>query len=181
MAKGFAFGIATAVMTIACGTSAQAQIAGTIDATMTLTTGCIINSQNLADGATSIDFGTISFGSHSSLFTQADAEVVGTGAGIAIQCTPGVAPSLVFGAGENDGEGTGAGNRAMVHATSTDQFVNYGLYSNSGRTTLITIGGSIALSDDGSAQTVHVYGRAFGAPGLETGNYSDTVLVTLEL
>lgn len=172
---------AAAIGLCAVSTVAHADVTGTVDATITLTTGCIINSQAVDDGGNSVDFGTVDFGARSSLFVTADGEVVGGGAGISVQCSPGITPSLTFGAGEHDGEGVGAGNRAMEHASATGEFVNYGLYADSGRTSLIAINGSLPLSSDGSAQTVRVYGRAFGAVGLPTGIYSDTVLVTLQL
>jgi len=173
---------AVAMLALCCiATPAQADVTGTIDATITLTTGCIINAQSVGENGTTVDFGTINFGSNTSLFVQADSEIAGGAAGIAVQCSPGIAPSLVFGAGAHDGEGTGLGNRAMVHATATDKYVRYALYSDSGRGTPLTIGQAMTLASDGSAQTVHVYGRAFGAAGLVTGTYSDTVLVTLQL
>ncbi|PZO89136.1 MAG: spore coat protein [Sphingomonas sanxanigenens] len=156
-----------------------AQISGSIDATINLTTGCIINGQSADDGATAVDFGSIDFGSHNTLFTSADGEVMGGAAGIAIQCSPGVVPTLSFGTGQHDGQGSGAGNRAMAHASSAGHYVNYGLYSDAGRNSLIAINGSFNLASDGSAQTVRIYGRAYGATGLVSGTYTDNVLVTL--
>jgi spore coat protein U-like protein len=175
--------ISTTAAIILCGlsTTANADVTGTVDATITLTTGCIINGQAVNDGASSADFGTVDFGSRSSLFVSADSEVVGSGNGIAVQCSPGVSPSLTFGSGEHDGEGVGAGNRAMEHASETGEFVNYGLYTDTGRNSLIAINDSLPLASDGTAQTVRIYGRAFGAAGLPTGTYSDTVVVTLQL
>ncbi|MBY8821794.1 Csu type fimbrial protein [Sphingomonas colocasiae] len=173
--------VACAMVAVATGTAARADVTGSVDATITLTSGCIINEQLTNNGASNSDFGTIDFGSRNSLFTSADGEAVGSGTGIAIQCTPGITPSLTFGAGQNDGQGTGSGNRAMAHATESGQYVKYGLYSDAGRNTLIAIDGSLALASDGSAQVIRVYGRAYGAAGLVAGNYSDMVLVTLEL
>jgi spore coat protein U-like protein len=173
---------AAALLALCCiATPAQADVTGTVDATITLTAGCIINAQNVDNGAGTVDFGTIDFGSHNTLFTTADSEVVGSASGIAVQCSPGITPSLVLGAGEHDGLGTGSGNRAMMHASASGQYVRYALYSDSGRNTPLTIGQSLALASNGSAQTIHIYGRAFGTAGLVTGTYSDTVLVTLQL
>lgn len=172
---------ACAIFAIATGTAAKADVTGTVDATITLTSGCIINGQLTNDGASGSDFGTIDFGSRNSLFVSADGEAVGGGTGIAIQCTPGITPSLTFGAGQHDGQGTGSGNRAMAHASASGQYVKYGLYSDAGRGTLIAIGGSLPLAGDGSAQIIHVYGRAYGAAGLVAGTYSDMVIVTLDL
>ena len=161
--------------------SAHADITGTINATITLEAGCIINGQNLDDGASGADFGTVDFGTENTLFVQSDAEVLNGGGALSIQCSPGIAPILSFEAGENDGEGAGTGLRAMAHSSTAGQFVTYNLYSDSSRTTLIPIGGDIVLASTGAAQTINIYGRAFGEAGLVAGTYSDTITVVLEL
>jgi spore coat protein U-like protein len=160
---------------------ARADITGTIDATITLQAGCIINGQNLDDGASSADFGTLDFGTENTLFTQSDAEVLNGGGALSIQCSPGIAPTLSFDAGENDGDGAGTGLRAMAHVSAPGQFVTYNLYSDSGRTTVLPIGGDIVLAASGAVQTVNIYGRAFGEAGLVPGTYSDIITVLLEL
>jgi len=160
---------------------ARADITGTIDATITLEAGCIINGQNLDDGASGADFGTIDFGTQNTLFTRSDAEVLNGGSALSIQCSPGISPTLSFEAGENDGEGAGSGLRAMAHASTPGHFVTYNLYSDSGRTAILPIGGDIALAASGAVQTVNIYGRAFGEAGLVPGAYNDIVTVLLEL
>ena len=160
---------------------ARADITGTIDATITLEAGCIINGQNLDDGASGADFGTLDFGTENTLFTQSDGEVLNGGGALSIQCSPGISPTLSFEAGENDGEGAGAGLRAMAHSTAPAQFVTYNLYSDLGRTAILPIGGDIALASSGAVQTVNIYGRAFGEAGLVPGTYSDIITVLLEL
>jgi len=165
----------------AISASAYADITGSIDAKIALTTGCIVNAQSADDGGASVDFGEIDFGSHNTLFTQADGEVAGTGAGIAVQCSPGVSPVLIFDAGQNDGSGSGGGNRAMEHTITAGEYVTYSLFSDAGRSTVIPIGGSISLTTNGSAQVIPVYGRAYGASGLITGTYTDVITVVLEL
>ena len=161
--------------------SAHADITGTIDATITLEAGCIVNGQNFDDGASGADFGTLDFGTENTLFVQSDAQVLNGGGALSVQCSPGITPVLSFEAGENDGEGAGVGVRAMAHATAPGQFVTYNLYADAGRTTLIPIGGDIVLASSGAAQTVNIYGRAFGEAGLVAGLYSDTITVVLEL
>ena len=160
---------------------AFADITGTINAAITLNAGCVINSQNLDDGASGANFGTLDFGLHNTLFVQADAQVVNGAAGIQVQCSPGIAPVLSFNAGQNDGEGAGAGLRAMAHQTTANQFVTYNLYSDAGYSTVIPIGGDLTLASTGALQTINVYGRAFGESGLVTGAYADQITITLEL
>jgi spore coat protein U-like protein len=160
---------------------AQADITGTIDATITLTAGCIVNGQSYDDGATAADFGSLEFGSHNTLFTQADAQVLNGGGGFTIQCSTGVAPTITFTTGQNDGSGTGGGTRAMAHTTAPGQSVTYDLFSDAGRTAVVPIGGSVPLLDTGLVQTVDLYGRAYGAPGLTAGTFSDVITVVVEL
>lgn len=160
---------------------AHADITGTIDATITLTAGCIINGQSYDDGATAADFGALDFGTHNTLFTQADAQVLSGGGGFTIQCSNGVTPTITLTSGQNDGSGTGGGTRAMAHTTAPGQFVTYDLFSDPGRTAALPIGSSIPLLDTGVVQTVDLYGRAYGAPGLVPGTFSDVITVVVEL
>lgn len=162
-------------------TPAHADITGTIDATITLEAGCIINGQNYDDGSTGVDFGTLDFGTQNTLFNQTDAQVLSGATGFTIQCSNGITPTLSFDAGQNDGSGAGAGLHAMAHQTAAGQFVTYNLYSDAGRTAVIPVGGDIVLAGDGSVQTVNVYGRAFGEAGLTPGVYADVVTVVVEL
>lgn len=166
---------------LAPASPAFADITGTINAAITLNAGCVINSQNLDNAASGANFGTLNFGLHNTLFVQADAQVVNGAAGIQVQCSPGTAPVIRFNAGQHDGSGAGSGVRAMAHQTTANKFVTYNLYSDAGHTTVIPIGGSLTLASTGAAQTVNVYGRAFGESGLVTGAYADQITITLEL
>jgi spore coat protein U-like protein len=173
-ASGLSLGMLAAV-------PAHADINGTINATITLTAGCIINGQNYDDGSANVNFGTLAFGSQNTLFTQVDAQVLSGAAGFTVQCSNGVTPTLSFNAGQNDGSGAGVGVHAMVNQAAPGQFVTYNLYSDAARNAVIPVGGDIVLPSDGSVQTVNVYGRAFGEPGLTPGSYADIVTVVLEL
>lgn len=160
---------------------AHANITGSVDAAITLEAGCIVNGQNFSDGASGADFGTLDFGTHNTLFGEADGQVLSGGGAFTIQCSPGITPVLSFDAGENDGLGAGVGLRAMENASTPGKFVTYNLYSDAGRTTIIPIGGDMTLASTGALQTVNVYGRAFGEAALTPGTYSDTITVVLEL
>lgn len=160
---------------------AQADIAGTVDATITLQAGCIVNGQSLDDGATGASFGSVNFGTHNTLFVQADGQLLSGGGALAVQCSPGITPILSFEAGLHDGSGVGSGVHAMEHTSTSGKFVTYNLYSDAGRNTVIPIGGDITLPSTGAPQTVNIYARAFGEAGLVPGTYSDTITVVLEL
>lgn len=161
--------------------TANAAVTGTVDATITLEAGCIVNGQNFDDGATGADFGTIDFGTHNTLFVQSDAQILSGATGFTVQCSNGITPTITFEAGLNDSEGAGVGLHAMAHQTDSAQFVTYNLYSDAGRSTIIPVGGDMTLADDGTEQTVTVYARAFGEDGLITGTYTDTLTVVVTL
>jgi spore coat protein U-like protein len=171
---------AATAFTLAAATSTHANITGSVDAEITLEAGCAVNGQDTLDDATGVNFGRLEFGTHTTVFSQADAEIVGAG-GFTVQCSPGVSPVLSFNAGENDGSGTGGGARAMENQTDAGKFVTYNLYSDAGRNSVIPINGDIVLQTNGALQTVQVYGRAFGASSLTAGTYSDIITVVLEL
>lgn len=174
---------ATTVLTLLTFTasSAHADVTGTVDATITLEAGCIVNGQNFDDGTSGADFGTLDFGTENTLFSQADAQILSGGAAFTVQCSNGITPVLSFNAGLNDGEGAGAGLHAMEHQTDAGRFVTYNLYSDAGRNTVIPVGGDVSLAGGGAQQTVNVYARAFGEAGLTPGVYSDIITVVLEL
>ena len=71
------------------------------------------------------------------------------------------------------------GLRALKH-TAANAFVTYNLYDDQARVTPLAVNGTIGpFTADGTAQTVNVYGRAFGESGLIVGSYTDTIAVTL--
>lgn len=172
--------LAALVVALAGLGPAQASITGSINANITLQDGCTVNGSNPPDGSSGVSFGTLNFGPQTTLFAQVDSQVIGAAGGIAVQCTVGVSPVLIFGAGQFDGLGSN-GLRAMLNLSVPGNYVGYNLYRDSARTQVLAPGDSIALLADGSPQLVQVFGRAFGASGLSSGNYTDLVTVTLEL
>lgn len=154
--------------------SAFAQtVTGTIDATITLASACEVNG---SPETTGVEFGTLDFGTHTTLFSEATTELqTESGSGISIQCSPGSDASLTVTGGSNDGTVPGSG-RAMSNGTS---LVPYDLYSDAGLLATLENGTSIPVTGDGTVQTIPIYGRALGTDLLTPGTYSDTVAVTL--
>lgn len=153
--------------------SASAQtVTGTVESTITLTRACQING---ATDTTNVAFGVLDFGAHTTLFTDASAQVQGNGGAITIQCSPGASATLTFAAGLHDAAVAGSG-RAMGNGSL---MVPYDLYSDAALSTVIPVGGTQEITADGTVQTVNVYGRALGAPGLTAATYTDTIAVTL--
>lgn len=148
-------------------------VTGTVDATISLTSACEVNGSDATSG---VDFGTLDFGSHTTLFSEATTELQSdTGSGISIQCSPGSDASLTVTGGSNDAAVPGSG-RAMSNGSL---FVPYDLYSDAALEATLSNGTSIPVVGDGTVQVIPIYGRALGNALLTPGTYSDTVAVTL--
>ncbi|AZF64788.1 MULTISPECIES: spore coat U domain-containing protein [Pseudomonas] len=156
------------------GTQA-ATVAGTVTATLVLTSSCQVNGAAATGG---MSFGNLNFGTANSLFTEADGQVLGGGGGaLSILCSAGTSPTLTVSAGANDGKSVGGG-RALYDGVAN--YVPYDLFTDSGHSNLLAIGGVINLAPStGVAQAVNIYGKANGKAGLPAGTYTDTVNVTL--
>lgn len=156
------------------GTAQAATINGVINVTITLTDSCVINGSIPVAGAT---WGNLDFGSHPTLFTSANAQVFGQGSTpITVQCEAATPPTLQIIAGVNDSHG-GTHKHSMVNGPD---YVPYDIYTNPGLTTVIDNGTPFFTSaNNGTVETVNIYGQAFGAVGLSPGTYNDTLTVQL--
>lgn len=155
--------------------SQAATVAGTVTASLTLTSSCQVNGAAAVGG---MSFGNLDFGTDNSLFTEANGQVLGGGGGaLSILCSAGTTPTLTVAAGAHDGQSPGGG-RALYDGVAN--YVPYNLYTDAGHSNLLAIGGVITLAPStGVAQAVNIYGRATGKAGLPAGTYTDTVNVTL--
>ena len=161
---------------LALASQAQAAtVTGSISSTLTLTAACQVNGTS---GTSGLNFGALNFGTQDALFVTANAQVLGGGGGaMSILCSAGTVPAIKVRAGLHDGQSSG-GTRAL--ADGSGNFVPYDLYTDTGRTTLLAIDGTITLpTSTGVAQTVNLYGKAVGKAGLPAGVYSDTISVEL--
>lgn len=147
---------------------------GTIGVQVDLTRACKINGS-----VGNSNFGSLNFGTHTTLFDEATAQVGnGASAGITIQCSPGADAVLSFNAGQNDG--AAAGGQRALYCSASHQYLPYDIYSDSSYSTLLNSGQSINVTADGLEKTVRVYGRARGVTGLYAGSYTDTISVQLD-
>lgn len=183
------FGIATIPLygLIAAGqTGLQAgtyyeAIRGDVRSTTTPATGCnpqvqaTLNTSASAilPGSCSIVADDLAFGSHSSL-----AGGVNAAAGIRLTCTSNTAWSVGI-----DGGGNGdPGNRRMRRNGMGPEWIGYGLYQDAGRTQ--AWGNTPATSVTGVGTGVQValtaYGQVPDQPMPLSGDYRDTVVVTVE-
>lgn len=164
-----AFGVA-----VISSSPAYAQVTGTMGVSIELTAACEVNG---TPDTTNVDFGDMVFPTQTTLFTQVDGTLsAGATQGIDVICTPGLDASLRIVGGEND-EVRGSANRAMSNGTL---FVPYNIYADSSRTTALDNNDTIDIVATGTAQTIGIYGRAYGNSMLTAGSYADTVSVSLE-
>ncbi len=113
----------------------------------------------------------LSFGTVGNLNT-----LINGSATLSVTCSPNLPYQISLGNGQN---GSSATTRRMRNGTN---YVNYDLFSNSGRTTVWgDQPGDIpaARTGNGSAQSITVYGRVPAQTTPPAGTYNDTVVVTI--
>lgn len=167
--------------------SLAATTTGTINATLTLTTGCLVNGQSATTG---VNFGTLDFGSSAATFDTLNATLVGTaGNGIFVRCTTGqtynvqitssnAAPTTVY------GDVTGQPRYLVLGADAT-QGIAYTLYNDAAFTTAIA--NNTNLTPSGTANPTlgdnyPIYGRVTGGgfnAAIPAGTYTDTINVAV--
>lgn len=152
---------------------AAAQITGTIEAKLVLTSTCTINTAVFTGTAPhpTATYSALDFGTTTTAFTQIDGST-----SLSYTCSEGSAPKITLSGGSNP---NATDRRMRLGATS--HYVSYKLYSDSNRTVDIPLDGELALSGNNTATTLTIYGRALGASGLSVGTYTDLVTVTLTL
>lgn len=124
-------------------------------------------------GVCTVDPGTLAFGSYDPTLANTDAS--GT---ITVHCTSGSSYWIGLGLGTN---ATGTTRRMAGGAA---EFLTYELYRDAGRTTVwddAAVAPSLAnnAAPGYSAYTATVYGRVPGGQVVSTGNYADTVTMTV--
>jgi spore coat protein U-like protein len=136
----------------------------------TITAGCIVATD--ANGRWGqIDFGTVSGAQQGSV----DAALVSTGgAGIVVECTPGVSASLTADTGLHAASGA---RRMAAGAGGTP--VPYLLFADGSATPWTTQGVPLAFVAGTGRRTVPILGRAQLNRPVAAGRYTDTVTVTI--
>lgn len=153
--------------------------AGTTTSTFTVSAtvenGCVFG-DSMESSTTS--FGTIDFGTLSSLSSSVDV-VSSTGSGsIVVTCTPGLSATIALDYGVNGGNST---ERYLINGSGSTT-LGYQLYQDSART---KVWGTDSLaysisSFPSTTQTYPVYARLFASSAMPAaGTYTDTVTVTL--
>lgn len=165
---------------------AQQTLAGSLSATMVLTSGCVIFGGS--EATSGVNFGVLDFGTRASTFTgTATADVTGGDGGSGstqVLCSPDVEGyTLAIGPGVSPGQGTdiGVGSRAMTNGTS---FLPYEIYQDPGYQTPYPVnaaGTTLTIATPGTPFTLPIYGQVnkTSSVALTEGTYTDTLQVTL--
>ncbi|SPJ32927.1 Csu type fimbrial protein [Kushneria phyllosphaerae] len=159
--------------------SARAEVSGQIDATLTVEPGCLIDNGNVPDGGSGYDFGTLDFGTVSTIWTnplQATLSASGDAGQLSVTCSPGVD---TFTVAIDGGTNSDAATRNLASDGTT---VAYEIFRDSGQSIPYEINQpeSFDVATGGESIEVPVYGLV--APNPDTpvaaGTYTDTLTLT---
>jgi len=159
---------------------------GTIDASLTLTNGCLINGSPSQNG---VNFGTLNFGTHPATFSTLTTQLTGASGGnsFVIQCTTtdytvqitgnanSTTPAITIGT-------PGTPERYLMNSLGSIG-VAYSLYSDSSFNNVIANNASIpAATSIGGVNNYTLFGRIQGGGNNVTvapGIYTDTISVSV--
>lgn len=145
--------------------TAPAQTTDTFDVTATVIDSCTLTAGN-----------TLAFGNYDpNSGTDLDGQTT-----ISVSCTNGTTADLALDVGSNADVST----RRMADVTNGTSFLEYELYSDTGRTTVWGTGvDAVTYTGQGvlSAENQTVYGRVPSGQDVTVESYSDTVTVTLTI
>jgi spore coat protein U domain-containing protein, fimbrial subunit CupE1/2/3/6 len=135
---------------------------------------------NLAVNATvnntcTISTAPLAFGTYDPVVTHAAAVLDGTGT-VTIACTKGAVTTIELGLGAN---ASGAQRRMLI----AGEFLNYEIYSDSGRTAVWGTGATddlnVVAAPSKAPRSFTAYGRVAMGQDVTAGTYVDTVLATV--
>ena len=177
--------VASAAMLWFTAGTAEAQLSGTLDVNLNLTSACTIAGDNNPSTA---DFGELNFGEAPATFVgQLTASATGGAGGsgqVQLVCSPDVTSvNIAIDEGQNPGEGEEVGLGARALAGPSSGFVPYRVYQDSGHT--------VEYSTTAVPFTIPVAGEPFDLPiygvidktgpdALPSGAYTDTLSVTVQ-
>jgi spore coat protein U-like protein len=165
--------------------AAQGTLSGTVAATLTLTSSCLISGDSVTSGANfgTLDFGTAPANFTGSLTTQATGGAGGPGQ-TQIVCSPDVeGVDVSVDAGQHAGQGAAVGDGARALASGA-AFVPYDVYSTSSFTTAFPVDGSVVsvpIDTAGAAFDLPLFARInkTSPAALPAGTYTDSLAITI--
>ncbi len=140
-----------------------------------ITSGCALGTDT-NDSVT--NFGTLDFGSMSSIPGNVDVASTSGAGSVIVTCTPGMSVTIALDYGLHGG----SASERYLENSANNATLGYQLYQNAAHS---IVWGSDALaysvaSFPDTPQTYTIYGRLFPVTGLPaSGTYTDTVTVTL--
>jgi spore coat protein U-like protein len=147
-----------------------AEATGQMTVKATVASSCVV-------GASNLDFGTPS----SAAIQAGNIDATGT---VIVNCTTGAAYTVALGAGM--GAGATIAVRSMTSPATTTppvplSLLNYTIYADASRTTVwgTATGATVSGIGTGVNQTISAYGRIISPQTVRSGNYTDTVAVTV--
>jgi spore coat protein U-like protein len=165
MFLGMAGAAGMALLLAAMGTSVSAATAtANLGVSATVTNNCTISTSALA------------FGSYDPVVANASTDLDGTGT-VSVACTKGVSATVGLGLGSNASGST----RRMTDGSGN--YLTYELYQDASHTTVWGNAGagllSPAAAPSKAARNFTVYGQVVSNQDATAGNYSDTVVATV--
>ena len=155
---------ACATLALSAATTAQAATrTENMAVSMTVSASCVVTA------------GTLAFGTQTALPAAVDQQGTFT-----VNCSNTTPYTIALDAGQNGG-GSVTSRRMKGGASNTD-FVNYSLFTNTGRTTnwgTTTGTDTVAGTGSGASQTLTVYGRVPAQTINSPGGYTDNVTITV--
>jgi spore coat protein U-like protein len=166
--------LAAMVAAVGCGGALAFAVVGSTKATAATATANLGVSATVTNNCT-ISTVALAFGSYDPVSANAAANLDGTGT-VVVACTKGATATIGLGNGDNYSSG-----RRMDDGSSN--FLSYELYHEAARTTVWTdtVGGllSTGVAPSKAARNFTVYGRVTSNQDVEAGNYSDTVVASV--
>ncbi|MBD2145949.1 spore coat U domain-containing protein [Sphaerospermopsis sp. FACHB-1194] len=165
------FALASAIL-ITAGYAAPA-MAGTATSNITVSTTVI--------HSCSISTTPLAFGDYDPIVTHATTHLDAT-ATVTTTCSNGGGTYIRLGQGANAATGSTNVSPERRLKSSINEYINYNIYQNSGRTTIWgnTLDTSPNPMGNGSAQVTTIYGRIPAGQTADDTTYSDTVVATVE-
>ena len=175
-------------LSLGVASSSFAATTGTINATLTLTTGCLVNGQ---PETTNVDFGDLDFGTHAATFTTLSATLIGSaGNGIFVNCTEDEAYNVRILSSKAAPTQTPFGDessqpRYLLLDGGTVTGIAYTLYNDSGFSAVIANGEDLVANGTPDAtlgENYPIYARITGGnnnPNIPVGTYTDIINVVV--
>lgn len=167
---------AALVIALVPGSQAAGVLSGQIGIQLVVGAGCTVENNAIAEGSN--DWGTLDFGTQTTLTNIIDGTVSGKEyeKTVSVICSEGMTPTLSL-----DGGQYGSGNTRNLSSDGGTTLIPYHLYSNSARSAVINPNTPYSLTD--TSPDIPVYGRILPGDQSTTapaaGTYTDVVVATL--